>query len=50
MTVGGNYFLIEAYVTNVTYKLTIVKESGRGASDCVFFVLMPVFSEMFTQH
>lgn len=54
MMVGGNYFLIEAYVTNVTYKLTIVKESGCGASHCVFrvvfFVYMSVFSEMFTQH
>lgn len=55
MMVGRNYFLIEAYVTNMTYKLTIVKESGCGSvtlcvSCRVFFVYMSVFSEMFTQH
>lgn len=38
MTVGGNYFLIGAYVMNMTDKLTIVKESGHGASHlCLFF-------------
>lgn len=32
MTFGENYFLIEAYATSMTDKLTIVKEFGCGAS------------------
>lgn len=43
MTVGGNYFLIGAYVVNMTDKLTIVKESGRVCC----FVFMSVRMQMF---
>lgn len=49
MTVGGNYFLIGAYVMNMTDKLTIVKESGRGASlFCVYVRLYADVSTAFT--
>lgn len=62
MAFGENYFLIEAYATDVTDKLAIVKEFSCGASRraCVLFVwalqlnvlfvLVSVLTVMFTQH
>lgn len=62
MAFGENYFLIEAYATDMTDKLAIVKEFSCGASRRarvlfvwasqlnVLFVLVSVLTVMFTQH